>query len=97
MSARWPLFPTTVIGSMPRPGFVRDLLAARPPAHAPDPGWQRRMDAAVPPDDAGGCGGVSASEVDSGADLRADSLAGLECPERERIRYPGERLSRRLG
>ena len=37
MSAPWPLFPTTVIGSMPRPGFVRDLLGARPPVDAPDP------------------------------------------------------------
>ena len=41
MSAPLPLFPTTVIGSMPRPPFVRDLLAARPRPGAPDPEWQR--------------------------------------------------------
>src|SRR6266487_2596947 len=47
MSAPWPLFPTTVIGSMPRPPFVRDLLSTRPPVGGSDPEWQRRMDAAV--------------------------------------------------
>jgi 5-methyltetrahydropteroyltriglutamate--homocysteine methyltransferase len=40
------LFPTTVIGSMPRPQFVRDLLADRTPARG-DADWRRRMDAAV--------------------------------------------------
>ncbi|MCH8828479.1 MAG: hypothetical protein IID45_02765, partial [Planctomycetes bacterium] len=29
MPAPLPLFPTTVIGSMPRPQYVKDLLAAR--------------------------------------------------------------------
>src|SRR5687768_12476097 len=41
------LFPTTVIGSMPRPQYVKDLLAAAPRDESPDPGWQRRMDDAV--------------------------------------------------
>jgi 5-methyltetrahydropteroyltriglutamate--homocysteine methyltransferase len=36
-----------VIGSMPRPPFVRDLLAARPRDGEPDAEWRRRMDAAV--------------------------------------------------
>lgn len=47
MRAPLPLFPTTVIGSMPRPQYVKDLLAAgsRTGDHPPD--WQRRMDDAV--------------------------------------------------
>ena len=42
-----PLFPTTVIGSMPRPQYVKDLLIASPRDESPDPAWQRRMDDAV--------------------------------------------------
>src|SRR5215210_1919624 len=42
-----PLFPTTVVGSMPRPQYVKDLLAAAPRDGVPDPAWQRRMDDAV--------------------------------------------------
>src|SRR3972149_6040987 len=42
-----PLFPTTVIGSMPRPQYLKDLLRAGSRADAPDPAWQRRMDDAV--------------------------------------------------
>jgi hypothetical protein len=41
------LFPTTVIGSMHRPQFVRDLLAAHLRKGAPDAEWERRMDAAL--------------------------------------------------
>ncbi len=40
---RLPPLPTTVVGSMPRPQYVKDLLAATP--H--DAAWQRRMDDAV--------------------------------------------------
>src|SRR5437588_9652646 len=47
MSTPWPLFATTVIGSMPRPQFVRDLLAGGQRTAAPSAEWQRRMDAAV--------------------------------------------------
>jgi 5-methyltetrahydropteroyltriglutamate--homocysteine methyltransferase len=47
MAAPLPLFATTVIGSMPRPPFVRDLLAAHQRTGAPDAEWQARMDAAV--------------------------------------------------
>lgn len=47
MSGSWPLFATTVIGSMPRPQFVRDLLVADQRTAQPSPEWQRRMDAAV--------------------------------------------------
>ena len=48
MTSPLPLFPTTVIGSMPRPQYVKDLLAAS--AHAGgDAGkdWKRRTDDAV--------------------------------------------------
>jgi 5-methyltetrahydropteroyltriglutamate--homocysteine methyltransferase len=47
MSANLPLFPTTVVGSMPRPQYVKDLLATRPRDDVPGPTWQRRMDDAV--------------------------------------------------
>jgi 5-methyltetrahydropteroyltriglutamate--homocysteine methyltransferase len=47
MSVPLPLFPTTVIGSMPRPPFVQDLLESRVRAGEPDREWERRMDAAV--------------------------------------------------
>jgi len=42
-----PLFLTTVIGSMPRPQYVKDLLLAAPRDESPDAGWQQRMDDAV--------------------------------------------------
>lgn len=42
-----PLFPTTVIGSMPRPQYVKDLLAAAPRDASPDAAWHKRMDDAV--------------------------------------------------
>jgi 5-methyltetrahydropteroyltriglutamate--homocysteine methyltransferase len=47
MSTPLPLFPTTVIGSMPRPQYVKDLMRAGVRADKPDPDWQRRMDDAV--------------------------------------------------
>ena len=43
-----PLFPTTVIGSMPRPQYVKDLLKAGSRASGQmDADWQRHMDDAV--------------------------------------------------
>jgi 5-methyltetrahydropteroyltriglutamate--homocysteine methyltransferase len=42
-----PLFPTTVVGSMPRPQYVKDLLASGSRTGQHDAAWQRRMDAAV--------------------------------------------------
>jgi len=47
MSSPLPLFPTTVIGSMPRPQYIKDLLAAGSRKQAFDPAWQHRMDDAV--------------------------------------------------
>src|SRR5437773_9564855 len=42
-----PLFPTTVVGSMPRPQYVKDLVIAGRGTGSADPPWQRRMDDAV--------------------------------------------------
>ena len=42
-----PLFPTTVVGSLPRPQYVKDLFKAGSRRDKPDPAWQRRMDDAV--------------------------------------------------
>lgn len=51
MRSPLPLFPTTVIGSLPRPQYVKDLLkcGSRTGSHmgAHEAGWQRRMDDAV--------------------------------------------------
>lgn len=41
------LFPTTVIGSMPRPPFVKDLLTGHDEGHIPETDFQKRSDAAV--------------------------------------------------
>ena len=42
-----PLFPTTVVGSMPRSDFVRDLLALENEPQRPETDTQKEMDAAV--------------------------------------------------
>ncbi len=47
MSAPLPPFPTTVVGSLPRPQYVKDLLAAGSRTGPADARWQRRMDDAV--------------------------------------------------
>ena len=47
MTPPLPLFPTTVVGSMPRPQYVKDLLASGSRTGAHDDRWQRRMDDAV--------------------------------------------------
>src|SRR6185295_9602258 len=39
------LFPTSVVGSLPRPAFVLDLINERPPLAKQE--YQRRMEAAV--------------------------------------------------
>ena len=41
-------FPTTVVGSMPRPQYIKDLVEARVPPERDDADFQRLMDAAVP-------------------------------------------------
>ena len=47
MSKPLPLFPTTVIGSMPRPQYVKDLLRAGARAGEHSDEWRRHMDDAV--------------------------------------------------
>jgi 5-methyltetrahydropteroyltriglutamate--homocysteine methyltransferase len=47
MPTALPLFPTTVVGSMPRPQYVKDLLAVGARTGDHDARWQRRMDDAV--------------------------------------------------
>jgi 5-methyltetrahydropteroyltriglutamate--homocysteine methyltransferase len=47
MAGPLPLFPTTVVGSLPRPQYVKDLFKAGSRRDKPDPAWQRRMDDAV--------------------------------------------------
>ena len=41
MTAALPLFPTTVVGSMPRPQYVKDLLRAGSRTGRHDAAWQR--------------------------------------------------------
>jgi 5-methyltetrahydropteroyltriglutamate--homocysteine methyltransferase len=47
MTSNPPPFATTVVGSMPRPQYVKDLLKAGSRTDVADPAWQRRMDDAV--------------------------------------------------
>jgi 5-methyltetrahydropteroyltriglutamate--homocysteine methyltransferase len=47
MTAALPLFPTTVVGSLPRPQYVKDLLAAGSRTGRSDADWQRHMDDAI--------------------------------------------------
>src|SRR2546426_1055335 len=47
MKTPLPLFPTTVVGSMPRPQYVKTLLAAGSRTGEHDPAWQRHTDDAV--------------------------------------------------
>jgi 5-methyltetrahydropteroyltriglutamate--homocysteine methyltransferase len=47
MTAPLPRFPTTVVGSMPRPQYVKDLLASGSRTGDHDEAWRRRMDDAV--------------------------------------------------
>jgi 5-methyltetrahydropteroyltriglutamate--homocysteine methyltransferase len=47
MPSALPLFPTTVVGSLPRPQYVKDLLRAGSRTGEADPAWRRRMDDAV--------------------------------------------------
>ena len=42
------LFPTTVVGSMPRPQYIKDLVDARAAIGEDDEDFQRMMDVAVP-------------------------------------------------
>src|SRR5437016_10819558 len=58
------LFPTTVVGSMPRPQFVRDLLRPETRTTLSDAEFTRRLDAAV--------GYVVAMQEAAGLDVISD-------------------------
>src|SRR5688572_18105449 len=87
------LFPTTVIGSMPRPQFVRDLLAEHRRTDLPDPEWHQRMDAAVryviALQEQAGIDIVSDGEWrrPSYVDVVAEVMDGFEYAERDFFRY----------
>jgi 5-methyltetrahydropteroyltriglutamate--homocysteine methyltransferase len=93
MNAALPLFPTTVIGSMPRPQFVRDLLAMHGRADAPDEEWQGRMDAAVAYvialQEQAGIDIISDGEWRraSYVDVVAEIMSGFEYQDRDFFRY----------
>jgi 5-methyltetrahydropteroyltriglutamate--homocysteine methyltransferase len=59
-----PRFPTGVVGSMPRPQFLRDLLDPRAEGQVPDTVYQQRLDAAT--------GYVIAMQEAAGLDLISD-------------------------
>ena len=89
-----PLFPTTVIGSMPRPPFVKDLFAAGSrTAGATSPEWQQRMDDAVRYcvrlQEQAGIDIVSDGEWrrETYVDVIAELLSGFEWMEREEFGY----------
>jgi 5-methyltetrahydropteroyltriglutamate--homocysteine methyltransferase len=88
-----PLFPTTVVGSMPRPQYVKDLLAATPRDGTPDPAWQRRMDDAVRfvigMQERAGIDIISDGEWrrESYVDVIADVMHGLRWVKRDEFAY----------
>ncbi|HAA70116.1 MAG: hypothetical protein CMJ70_23970 [Planctomycetaceae bacterium] len=89
-----PLFPTTVIGSMPRPPFVKDLFATGSrTAGATSPEWQQRMDDAVRYcvrlQEQAGIDIVSDGEWrrETYVDVIAELLSGFEWMQREEFGY----------
>ena len=87
------LFPTTVIGSMPRPPFVIDLFGSGSRIGDNDAGWQRRMDDAVRYvihlQEQAGIDIVSDGEWrrETYVDVIAELLEGFEWIERELFGY----------
>ena len=49
MNASDPLFPTYVVGSLPRPQWVRELIEERKAGRITEEGADRLLDDAVPP------------------------------------------------
>jgi 5-methyltetrahydropteroyltriglutamate--homocysteine methyltransferase len=88
-----PPFPTTVVGSMPRPQYVKDLLRAGSRTGAPDARWQGRMDDAVRyvvgMQEQAGIDIVSDGEWrrESYVDVVAEVMTGFEWVEREVFAY----------
>jgi 5-methyltetrahydropteroyltriglutamate--homocysteine methyltransferase len=93
MSHSLPLFPTTVIGSLPRPVYVKDLLAARHEHDSDNADLNRRTDAAVRfaigLQEQAGIDMISDGEWrrETYVDVIADLLNGFEWIERELFGY----------
>lgn len=88
-----PLFPTTVIGSLPRPQYVKDLLKAGSRCDTPDPGWQRKMDDiarfAIGMQEQAGIDIISDGEWrrESYVDVVAEIMTGFEWIQRDQFAY----------
>jgi 5-methyltetrahydropteroyltriglutamate--homocysteine methyltransferase len=88
-----PLFPTTVIGSMPRPQYVKDLLRAGDRTGEQPPAWRRRMDDAVRyvtgMQEQAGIDIISDGEWrrESYVDVIAEIMHGFRWVEREQFKY----------
>ncbi len=93
MSSSLPLFPTTVVGSMPRPQYIKDLLAAGSRTGTHDAAWQRRMDDAVRyvigMQERAGIDIVSDGEWrrESYVDIVAEIMSGFRWVQRETFAY----------
>jgi 5-methyltetrahydropteroyltriglutamate--homocysteine methyltransferase len=93
MNQPLPLFPTTVIGSMPRPQYVKDLLRAGSRTGDHDAAWQRRMDDAVRyvigMQERAGIDIISDGEWrrESYVDVIAEIMHGFRWVEREQFAY----------
>lgn len=88
-----PLFPTTVIGSLPRPQYVKDLLAAGSRTGSPSPDWQRHMDNAIrfaiDMQEQAGIDVISDGEWrrESYVDVIAEIMSGFEWIQRDTFAY----------
>ncbi len=88
-----PHFPTTVIGSLPRPQYVKDLLAAGSRTGVPSPDWQRQMDNAIrfaiDMQEQAGIDVISDGEWrrESYVDVIAEIMSGFEWIQRDTFAY----------
>lgn len=88
-----PLFPTTVIGSLPRPQYVKDLLKSGSRTGQHDAGWQTRMDNAVRfaigMQEQAGIDIISDGEWrrESYVDVVAEIMTGFEWVQRDVFQY----------
>jgi 5-methyltetrahydropteroyltriglutamate--homocysteine methyltransferase len=93
VSSSLPRFPTTVIGSMPRPQYVKDLLKAASRTGEHDATWQRRMDDAVRyvigMQEQAGIDIISDGEWrrESYVDVVGEIMHGFRWVEREQFKY----------
>lgn len=93
MAAFPSLFPTTVVGSMPRPQYVKDLLKAGSRTGEHDALWQRRMDNAIEfiigMQEQAGIDIISDGEWrrESYVDVVAEIMSGFEWVKRDLFAY----------